>query len=325
MISDAGLAVGAAGDEPEGDAGAPDDALATSGVVVRFGGLTALDGVSIRVAPGEIVGLIGANGAGKTTLMDCISGYVQPTEGAITAFGVDLAGLAPELRPYADVGRSFQDARLFPGLTVEESLLVAVERHRPTRVLAALFGLDRRGERAKLALVDELIATMGLGSYRDKLVSELSTGTRRVVDIASILAQRPRLLLLDEPTAGIAQRETEAFGPLMRRVQARLGCAILLIEHDMPLIMGLSDRVYAMETGRVLAEGPPDIVRTDPRVVASYLGTSEAAINRSGAIAADEPSPVPSPLPGTAPPRRRRQPTSEGAVSPAVPPPGIDD
>lgn len=288
-------------------------------------GRWSLRDVTLDVRPGESVGLIGANGAGKTTLMDCISGYVQPTEGAITAFGVDLAGLAPELRPYADVGRSFQDARLFPGLTVEESLLVAVERHRPTRVLAALFGLDRRGERAKLALVDELVATMGLGAYRDKLVSELSTGTRRVVDIASILAQRPRLLLLDEPTAGIAQRETEAFGPLMRRVQARLGCAILLIEHDMPLIMGLSDRVYAMETGRVLAEGTPDIVRTDPRVVASYLGTSEAAINRSGAIAADEPSPAPSPLPGTAPPRRRRQPMSKVPPARAGPPPGIDD
>ena len=260
-----------------------DLALEATDVVVRFGGITALDGVTIAVAPGEIVGLIGANGAGKTTLMDCVSGYLRPEQGTIAAFGVDLTAIAPEFRPYADVGRSFQDARLFPGLTVEESLLVAVERHRPTRVLTALLGLGRRGEREKLSLVEELIHTMGLTAYRDKLISELSTGTRRVVDIASILAQQPRLLLLDEPTSGLAQRETEAFGPLMQRVQARLGCAIVLIEHDMPLIMSLSDRVYAMESGRVIAEGTPDAVRRDARVVESYLGTGDAAINRSGA------------------------------------------
>ncbi|GAC1588447.1 MAG: ABC transporter ATP-binding protein [Acidimicrobiales bacterium] len=274
-------------------------ALDATSIVVRFGGITALNRVSVRVDAGEIVGLIGANGAGKTTLMDCISGYLQPDEGSISAFGVDLTGLPPELRAYSDVGRSFQDARLFPGLTVEESLLVAVERHRPTRVLAALFGLSRRAEREKLALVDELIDTMGLATYRDKLISELSTGTRRVVDIASILAQRPRLLLLDEPTSGIAQRETEAFGPLMLRVKSRLDCAIVLIEHDMPLIMSLSDRVYAMEAGTVIAEGPPSIVRHDPRVVASYLGTNEAAINRSGA--AESASPQGRSQPGVTP------------------------
>jgi ABC-type branched-subunit amino acid transport system ATPase component len=191
------------------------------------------------------------------------------------------------MRPVLDVGRSYQSARLFPGLTVTESLLVAVERHNPTNVLSAVLGLSsaRVAEAAKRERVDELIAATGLGVYREKLVGELSTGTRRVVDLASILAQQPKLLLLDEPTAGLAQRETEAFGPLIGRVKEQLGCAVLIIEHDMVLIGELCDRVYALESGRVIAEGPPDVVRNDPKVVASYLGTDEAAINRSGAIA----------------------------------------
>lgn len=269
------------------------DALLARGVSVRFGGLQALDDVSIRVGPGEIVGLIGGNGAGKTTFMDCVSGGVRPEPGSsITAFGTELVGLPAEMRAYHDVGRSYQAATLFPGLSVEEVLLVAVERHQPTNVLGALLGLGsaRRVEGSKRELVGELLATMGLERYRDNLVRELSTGTRRVVDLASILAQRPRLLLLDEPTSGLAQRETEAFGPLIERVHQRLGCAVLIIEHDIVLIAGICDRVYALESGRVIAEGPPDVVRRDPLVVASYLGTDEAAIARSGAVSpASEP------------------------------------
>jgi ABC-type branched-subunit amino acid transport system ATPase component len=278
-------------------------ALVASGVAVRFGGLHALKGVSVTVGEGEVVGLIGGNGAGKTTFMDCVSGYVQPEPGSsIVAFGNELVGLPPEMRPYLDVGRSYQHARLFPGLTVTEALLVAFERHQPTGVLSALLGLAgaAKAEKAKRAQVDSLLETMGLVSYRDKLVKELSTGTRRVLDIASILAQRPRLLLLDEPTAGLAQRETEAFGPLIRRVRDQLGCAVLIIEHDIVLISSLCDRVYALESGAVIASGPPDVVRSDPRVIASYLGTDEAAIARSGALAAAAPAP--------ARPRRRDRP-----------------
>ncbi len=261
--------------------------LMVAEVSVRFGGLQALDAVTVAVAAAEIVGLIGSNGAGKTTLMDCISGFVQPDAGSIRAFGHELVGLPPELRPYADVGRSFQDARLYPGLTVEETLLVSLERRVPVRVLPALLGLPgaRRIEREKRTMVDDLIDLVGLVSYRDKLVSELSTGTRRIVDIATILAQRPKLLLLDEPTSGIAQKESEAFGPLMRRVKEDLGCAILIIEHDMPLITGLSDRIYALEAGRVIAVGTPDEVTRNDRVIASYLGTDQAAIRRSGVLA----------------------------------------
>jgi ABC-type uncharacterized transport system ATPase subunit len=125
---------------------------------------------------------------------------------------------------------------------------------------------------------------MGLEDYADTLAGELSTGTRRICALASQVAARPRVILLDEPTAGVAQRETEAFGPLLRRIRDELDCAIVIVEHDMPLLMGLCDRVYAMEQGAVIAEGTPDEVRDDPRVVASYLGTDEVAISRSGAI-----------------------------------------
>jgi ABC-type branched-subunit amino acid transport system ATPase component len=264
-------------------------ALDAQNVSVHFGGLWALQDVSIRVEDGETVGLVGGNGAGKTTFMDCVSGYVRCEAGAsISVFGSDLVGLPPEMRAYVHVGRSYQHARLFGGLTTEEALLVAVERRRPAGVMAAVLGLRsaRQAERHKRELVDRLVDSTGLGSYREKLISELSTGTRRVVDIASILAQEPKLLLLDEPTTGLAQREAEAFPPLIERVKADLGCSVLIVEHDVVLISELCDRVYALQSGRVIAQGDPKTVRRDPLFVASYLGTDDAAIFRSGVFRA---------------------------------------
>ena len=189
------------------------------------------------------------------------------------------------MRPYLGIGRSFQNARLFPGLTVQETLLVAAFRHRPVGVLSSVFRTprSRSAERLARAWVDDLIGTVGLQSFSDKLVKELSTGTRRVVDLAVILTQRPRLLLFDEPTAGIAQREVEVFVPLLRRVRDDLGCSIMIIEHDIVLMAELCDRLYALELGAVLAHGAPTVVLSDSRVIASYLGTDEAAIHRSGA------------------------------------------
>jgi ABC-type branched-subunit amino acid transport system ATPase component len=256
-------------------------ALQVNDLAIRFGGVKAVDGVTLTVEREQIVGLIGTNGAGKTTLMDCISGYAQPDAGQVLLYGCDVTRLAPELRPYVGLGRSFQDARLYPSLTVQEILLVAVERHAPSGFFASLLRLDAREERAKRVAVERLMKMTGLTDYAERRASQLSTGTRRIVDLTCILAQRPQLLCLDEPTAGVAQRETEVFGPLLRRIQDELGCSILLIEHDMPLILSLSDVVYAMESGRVIASGDPDTVKNDPRVVASYLGTTEEAINRS--------------------------------------------
>lgn len=282
-------------------------ALHARNVTVRFGGLTAVDDVAIDIAQDEIVGLIGGNGAGKTTFMNVVSGYVEPEDGAVLQVrGRDLVGLSPEYRPYVDVGRSYQAATLFAGLTVTETLLVAVERHHPTPLLGAIIGTGRarRIEREKRERVATLVDTCGLGGYAERLIRELSTGTRRVVDLACILAQQPRLLLLDEPTGGLAQRETEAFAPLIKRVQVELECAVMVIEHDMVMIGELCDRVYAMETGRVISTGTPDEVRNDPLVIASYLGTDETAIARSGAIA---PGPTPSAVSGAVPVRTARR------------------
>jgi ABC-type branched-subunit amino acid transport system ATPase component len=243
-----------------------------------------VDHASLEVNDGEMVGLIGTNGAGKSTLMNAIGGFVV-SSGSVSLLGEEVGETSAGYRASLGLGRTFQAATLFPELTVSETLLVALEAKERTRMVATALGLPsaRRHDRVARAQVGELVDFLGLGEYRDSYVSDLSTGTRRVVELAGLLALDARVLCLDEPTAGLAQRETEAFGPLIRTVQNELSSSVLVIEHDMPLIMSISDRVYCLEAGQVIAEGPPSAVRDDPRVVASYLGTEERAIARSGA------------------------------------------
>ena len=257
-------------------------------LVKRFGGITAVDHVDLDVRQGEIVGLIGHNGAGKTTLMDCVSGFLEADGGRIILRGVDVTDWPPHQRARGAMGRSFQDALLFPSLTVAETIAVACERHLASRdMFAAALQLPAsyESELAMSYVVEEMIDLMGLGAYRQKLTGELSTGTRRIVDLACIVAQDPKVLLLDEPSGGVAQKETEALGPLLRRIRERTGCSILIIEHDMPLLSGLCDRLIALELGSVIAEGTPTEVLNHPAVIASYLGTDEKAIARSGSLA----------------------------------------
>jgi ABC-type branched-subunit amino acid transport system ATPase component/MFS family permease len=261
-------------------------ALEVDGVVKRFGGVTALDGVSLDVPKGSVVGLIGPNGSGKTTLFDVISGYQPPDAGVIRYDGLDITMMSPEERARAKLVRRFQDARLFPSLTVTEALLVALDQRIEVRstLLAALRPPNvRRSERRVRAQADRLVELLGLGAYRDKFVKELSTGVRRVVDLAWVLAQEPKVLLLDEPSSGVAQSEAEGLGPLLQRVRYETGCSILLIEHDMPLISAVSDELIALDQGQVVVRGAADEVLNDQRVIESYLGGSEAAIQRSGA------------------------------------------
>ena len=258
--------------------------LAAQAVSVSFGGIRALDEVDVDVKDGEILGIIGPNGAGKTTLFDVLSGFVQPTRGRVLLGGFDVTNLAADARARMGLGRSFQDARIFASLTVAENLANALERHLPIRDhAAAALGLPavREQEDHIAWSVSDLIELMGLGAFRDKFVSELSTGSRRVVDIAMALAHDPAVLILDEPSSGIAQRETEALGPLLRQIRDETGCGLLVIEHDMPLIASISDRLVAMDQGRVIATGEPRAVLDDPVVVASYLGTDRASIERS--------------------------------------------
>lgn len=259
-------------------------ALEARGVTVRFGGNVAVDDVSITVRRGELVGLIGANGAGKSTLFNAVSGFV-PASGRVLVMGRDVTRRRAPARHALGLGRGFQAARLYPELSVRESVMVALEARRRSRLLASATGLppSPASERRKRAEADEIVDYLGLGRYADSLVADLSTGTRRIVELGCLLAAQARVLLLDEPTAGVAQRETEAFGPLIASVRDELGAAAVVIEHDMGLVMGISDRIYCLESGSVIAEGPPAAVRADPRVIASYLGTDERAIRRSGA------------------------------------------
>jgi ABC-type branched-subunit amino acid transport system ATPase component/ABC-type branched-subunit amino acid transport system permease subunit len=274
----------AADEERRHEEGQDDLPLAVEHVHVHFGGVVALNEPDIVVRPGEIVGLIGTNGAGKTTLMNVISGVLRPQHGSVKVFGTEVVDLAPDFRTAFGLSRSFQDASLFAGLTVRETIQVAIARRHKVGFVSAMVAAPwvRSSERRSRQTADEIIERLGLSTWADARTSDLSTGTRRICDLAAQVAARPKLLLLDEPTAGVAQREAEAFGPLLRRIRDELDCAVLIVEHDMPLLMGLCDRIYALEAGAVIAEGTPTEIRDDPRVVASYLGTEETAISRSG-------------------------------------------
>lgn len=258
-------------------------ALETSNVSVSFGGRLAVSNVSINVQQGEIVGLIGTNGAGKTTLMNAISGFVT-SEGEITLHGTSIHNRVSHTRARQGIGRAFQNAKLFGSLTARETIMTALEARERSLLLPSMLGVPPSPfvERRKKAEAEEIIHYLGLGRYADQLISELSTGTRRIVELGSLIALDTQLMLLDEPTAGVAQKETEAFGPLIRAIRKELGSSILLIEHDMPMVMSISDRIYCLESGSVIAEGSPETVRNDPNVIASYLGTDERAIQRSG-------------------------------------------
>lgn len=273
----------AASKSPDDSGAAP--LLEVTEIAVAFGGNRAVNGTTFVVRPHEIVGMIGPNGAGKTTIFDLISGFVPVDSGRIELQGRDITNLGASDRAGAGLGRSFQDARLFPDMTVRETLAVALERWVKSRsALSAALRLPAvYDDEERTALrVHELIELMNLGDYQNSFVRELSTGTRRVVDLACIAAHRPVMVLLDEPSSGIAQREVEALGPVLRRLRDEMGASLLVIEHDIPLISSISDRLVALDQGAVLAEGPPADVLNHADVIESYLGNNAAARERSG-------------------------------------------
>jgi ABC-type branched-subunit amino acid transport system ATPase component len=259
--------------------------LSAASLSKSYGGVTAVDAVTFDLHANEILGFIGPNGAGKTTLFDLISGFARPDRGYVHLNGQDITALPAASRHARGLGRAFQDARLWPGLTVAESLAVAVHDEGDIEaVFPSMLGIPRvaDSERQIHERVDALIEQMNLQAFRNKFVAELSTGTRRIVELACLVGHRPSVVLLDEPSSGIAQRETEALGPLLRDIRQQLGCAILIIEHDIPLISSVADRLIALDLGSIVADGSPDAVLSDPRVVESYLGTEQQPAARPG-------------------------------------------
>jgi ABC-type branched-subunit amino acid transport system ATPase component len=229
--------------------------------------------------------LIGPNGAGKTTLFDLISGFTAADGGRIALHGHDIGGLSAPARARRGLGRSFQSARMFPELTVSENLSVAQQRWIELHgVATAALHLPRAfdSEQAIARRTSELIELLGLSQYRHQMVRELSTGTRRVVDLACLVAHRPTVILLDEPTSGIAQREVEALAPVVRRLRDDMGASLFVIDHDLPFLTEISDRLVAMDRGQIIAAGAPDDVLADAAVIESYLGRTAAAVARSG-------------------------------------------
>ena len=266
--------------------------LTVDGIRLAYGGVRVLDGVSLRVSQHEVVGIVGPNGSGKTSLFDVISGFARPQAGSLRFMGVDMTRLAPDARARLGLARSYQNVNLFPALTVRDNIAVSLERHLGSRnaIMAAIWSPPSRRMETRIARrVDNLIESLNLEAYADKFMQELSTGTRRIVDIACQLATQPKLLLLDEPSSGLAQAESELLGPVIGRIVKEAGCGVLLIEHDLGLAAAVSDRFIAMRLGCVMAEGPPKEVLARQEVVDAILGgASEAVISRSINLTATE-------------------------------------
>ena len=234
-------------------------ALRASGLVVRYGGVAALDGVDLAVSAGEILGLVGANGAGKTTALDCLSGHTRPSAGQVWLGDRDISGLGAGRRGRLGIVRSFFDARLFPTMAAGEVLQLAGRRR--GRGIAAH---DDRG--------GGLVGAMGLEPYLDHRVGELSTGLRKRLDLACMAALAPRVLLLDEPSAGLAGVEVPPLAGWLRRLRDSTGAAVIIVEHDLPLVWDVADRVLILAGGRVASSGPPEALRGHPALAFGRFG-----------------------------------------------------
>jgi ABC-type branched-subunit amino acid transport system ATPase component len=284
----------------ESDTSAP--AFEARDVAVRFGGVTALDGVSISVPPGSLVGLVGPNGAGKTTLFSVCSGLLRPNAGRVYIGGVDVTDASPQDRARRGLARTFQQPELFMGLTVREHLVLAYRaRHRRARLWKDMVtpGSFRKPEPAETERVRYLLELLSLADVADVPVDVLPLGTTRLVEVGRALATSPSLVLLDEPSAGLDQWESERLAQALRRTVEDEHLSMLLVEHDVAMVLGLSSYVFVLDFGELLAEGPPEQIRSDPRVKAAYLGEGPEA----AALLPDQPETEPQTAEDAASPR----------------------
>jgi branched-chain amino acid transport system ATP-binding protein len=252
-------------------------ALEVEDLTVRFGGLTALEGVSMSARAGEVVGVIGPNGAGKTTLFNCVCGFVAPDEGRLRWEGKPLDGVRPRELAGRGIARTLQGLGLFDGLTAIENVMAGAEVHARAGLVSALFGLPRsdRDERALRARAQEALDDLGVADVAERLPGSLPYPVRKRVALARALVSRPRLLLLDEPAGGLGPEDMEDLAALIGRLRGEL--AVVLVEHHMDLVMRVCDRVVVLDFGRLIATGSPAEVQADPAVLDAYLGVEAGA------------------------------------------------
>ncbi len=248
--------------------------LQVADLSMRFGGLLAVDGIAFDVRDREIFAIIGPNGAGKTTVFNCISGFYKPSTGRISLRGQELAGLGSHTVARHGVVRTFQNVRLFKHMTVLENLLVAQHRHLKTSLPAGLLRTRAYRESEQKALDNALhwLDYMGLREFVNREAGNLAYGHQRRLEIARCMVTQPRVLMLDEPAAGLNPQEKKDLQGLIEQLRNQYGLAVLLIEHDMSLVMGVSERILVMEHGRPIALGTPEAIRSDERVIKAYLG-----------------------------------------------------
>jgi len=253
--------------------------LTLENVTLKFGGLTAVNNLSMQVEEGQVFALVGPNGAGKSTVFNLISRFYTPVSGKISFAGTDLLGLAPDEVPSLGIARTFQNIELFDQATVLENLLVGRHRHRSTNLVQQMFHTPavRSEERAHREAVEEVIDFLDLQPYRNSRIAGLPYGVRKVVEVGRALASKPRLLLLDEPASGLSVEETQNMRWWIDDIRRQMGITVLMVEHDMGLVSKVCDKVLALVDGAMLAQGTPAEVQSHPAVIEAYLGTGDAA------------------------------------------------